>query len=341
MNCQIKPIDSRLASSPAMRPGAPLPGCTTATGLAAFEFVDRQARQSRQDAREHVNALAPALGLTWLPTLEKTSKARFVEVAQRYFSDGRYALLADRPARLDVTAVMLLGSWRARIISNRDLRRGAEDLLTAADSDSGEWGEGWEASQRADQYGFDPVTVSQVLHTVLVATRLAGLRLGRNSRRVIGANLRQLETFLASDLLHSGTLRRPLPEVTLCAASELWRQTTPWTASIRLPLEVAIWERWQELPRLTDPTSSLALSSLIIAADNLHLDVDLPGARRRLAILQAQDGSFDPGPWLCLNASNATSAKDGANNTVGCRTVTTVLATRALLGQPRTSGAWL
>ncbi|MEO1369524.1 MAG: hypothetical protein AAFX50_20280, partial [Acidobacteriota bacterium] len=77
---------------------------------------------------------------------------------------------------------------------------------------------------------------------------------------------------------------------------------------------------------------ALPLAALLIALENLHLDVDLESLRWRLAALQEVDGGFAAGPLV---------AAEPGPGALGSRTLTTLFAVRALGGQPRTGGGRL
>lgn len=275
------------------------------------------------------DALTPALVLGWLPTLPKAAKRSWLDRLDALGETPR-ALFADGPPRLEAEAARVLAEWRARG-ERAKLRQSALRLLASS-------------LEECKRHELDPAQVAWILHPVLLAARLAGLRLEETRRLkihrrsrwlrpldVVRHHLESLADFLLEADLHHGTPACPSPEWILCLCTELWRETTPWSAGIRTPLEVAVWERWRRLRHAQDlPASTLA--ALLVAAENLHIDVDLASLRWRLAALQQPDGSFPAGPLITLHP--------GPRH-LGSKTLTTTLAARALTGQPRTGGAWL
>ncbi|MEO1084246.1 MAG: hypothetical protein AAFY88_08385, partial [Acidobacteriota bacterium] len=275
-----------------------------------------------------VDPLTPALALAWLPTLPVGTRRRFLE-ALVASSDRPAAPLFDGPAPLEAQAAVALAQWRTERRPDT-LQRAALRLLAVA-LDAEHRGE-LKASQMA-----------WLLQPILLAARLAGLRpqrpvflrIGRMPRRVrpedvVRRYLTRLGNFLMNIEGEPAT-NGPPPEWTLCLSTELWRNTTPWSAAIRAPLEVTLWERWRHLRR-TEGLDALTLAALLIAAENLHLDVDLASLRWRLAALQEGDGGFAASPLV--------SAGPGLGS-LGSRTLTTILVARALGGQPRTGGGRL
>ncbi|MEM8997293.1 MAG: hypothetical protein AAGF23_21095 [Acidobacteriota bacterium] len=271
--------------------------------------------------------LTPALALAWLPTLPAETRQLFLRTLLST-GDRPATVLAESPAPLETQAAMALAQWRTER-RPAALQRAALRLLAAALET--EHGGQLEARHLA-----------WLLQPVLLAARLAGLRLhrpvflrvGRMPRRVgpdetVRRYLSQLSDALMQPETGAVSAGSP-PEWTLCLATELWRTTTPWSAAVRAPLEVTLWERWRRRSPAEDQ-GALALAALLIALENLHLDVDLESLRRRLAALQEGDGGFAASPLI-------TAPGPGA---LGSRTLTTLFAARALGGQPRTGGGRL
>ena len=144
--------------------------------------------------------------------------------------------------------------------------------------------------------------------------------------------LAQVRHHLESGAYLEGTASYPTPETFLCQVSELWRSTTPLSASLRIPIEDAVRRRWWSTAGpMREPLARrvLDLSCLIIAAENLHLsEVNLSTARQELVKLQDPQGSFSPAAYRRSKGSFF----------IGSRAVTTIFAVRALEGQPRTGG---
>ena len=275
------------------------------------------------------DSLTPALVLSWLPTLPKAVKQAWFERLDE-LSETPKALFADGAPSLEAEAARTLAEWR--ISGDRAKLRASALRLLASSLEHG---------RRQD---LDPAQIAWILHPILLAARLAGLRLEKTQRLevrgrsrslrlldVVRHHLETLGDFLLEADLHHGTDACPSPEWILCLSTELWRETTPWSANIRTPLEVAVWERWRQLRYAEDQPAS-TLATLLIAAENMHVDVDLASLRWRLAALQRPDGSFPAGPLITIHP--------GPRH-LGSKTVTTVLAARALSGQPRTGGLWI
>ena len=188
----------------------------------------------------------------------------------------------------------------------------------------------------------DPGSVVQALFPVLLGLRQNRLRLvdpvqldgeGAEGSLVVAEavqhNLELVRDHLEGEQVHRGTSRYPSPEVLLCLATELWRTTTPISASLRVPLERAVAHHWQAVHG--EELGVLERSALIIAAENLHLGhVDLERARLELVERQLPDGSFAASPYLYLEEPELY---------FGSRALTTIFALRAIAGQPRT-GSW-
>ncbi|MEM1179874.1 MAG: hypothetical protein AAGM22_16115 [Acidobacteriota bacterium] len=302
---------------------------------AAVHFIDDAAPARRGlvglpsgVALGRMDSLTPALALGWLPTLSIETRRHFLEQLAE-FDERPVALVTEGPPHLEAQAALTLAHWR---VDRRpdELQRAAVRLLAA----------GLEAENRGE---LTAAEAAWLLHPVLLAARLARFRLdrpvfvrvGRMPRRIRPLDVvKRYLDLLCEFLIDPGVqpaAGAPPTEWTLCLATELWRNTTPWSAIIRAPLEVTLWERWRHLKQIEDLDASV-LSSILIAAENLHIDVDLASLRWRLAAQQEADGGFAAGPLVTVTPGP---------RYVGSRTVTTILAARALGGQPRTGGGRL
>lgn len=308
------------------RPAVPELGTVDLALAEVRVFLANAAGENAGVSPGRMDSLTPAVGLSWLPTLPSSVRRRWHgELA--LFAEHPHLLWVDGPPSLETQAAHVLARWRTGRRA-KDLCGGALRLLAASVETGG----------RSE---LDPAQAAWVLHPILLAARLGGLRLdrpislssGRTPKRVLPLDIvkRQLDVlaaFLIEADLNRGTAACPTPEVILCLATELWRNTTPWSAALRTPLEVAAWERWRRLRDVED-LDALTLAALLIAAENLHLDVDLASLRWRLAALQESDGGFAAGALLAVLPGQ---------RHIGSRTLTSVLAARALGGQPRTGG---
>ncbi|MEO1370114.1 MAG: hypothetical protein AAFX50_23270, partial [Acidobacteriota bacterium] len=214
---------------------------------AALRFLDDAAAAPRGLVRlpsgadvDGPDLLTPALALAWLPTLPTETRRLFLG-SLLDAGDRPATVFAESPAPLETHAAIALAQWHSER-RPAALQRAALRLLAVAQD--------WEHRGQLETRH-----LPWLLQPVLLAARLAGLRLhrpvflrvGRMPRRVRpDESVRRYLTRLGDALMRPGAEAKaagPAPECTLCLATELWRTTTPWSAAIRAPLEVTLWER--------------------------------------------------------------------------------------------------
>lgn len=311
-----------------------------------------------RDPRTAAEVYSSALALAWLPTLPADIRSRLVGWVARHLSDrGPVPFFdGDTGGCVESTGMALLGLWRVGVLDAEASRRGAQSVLRsgaataeALADEVGIFGTRWRRPPGSSGPA-DPGTVVQALFPVLLA-----LRLGRSTlvdpvdlgddegpfvvAEIVQQNLSYLVRHLSTPIEGTaieGTARYPMAEVFLCLATELWRTTTPLSATLRTPLEKAICRSWSAMEGTGDggtgrELDALRLSALLIAAENLHLGhVDLEQTRLTLLEHQRADGSFAAAPFSHFQEPDLYFGSAG---------LSTVFALRALQGQPR-SGAW-
>ena len=297
-----------------------------------------------------------SLALGWLPSPPQRIRRQLVRwVAGRLLPRGPIpffespALRSSPRGCVETTGAALLGLQRAAALERGAQQQGISAILSsgateeaAAEDVQGLFGSRWCCPPGSPMGMPDPGTVVQALFPVLLGLRHRRLRLvdpvpqdgdGIESPMVVAEavqqNLELVREHLGGEQVHEGTRRYPSPEVLLCLATELWRTTTPISASLRVPLERAVTIHWQAVHG--EELGVLERAALIIAAENLHLGhVDLERARLELVERQLPDGSFPASPYLYLEEPELY---------FGSRALTTIFALRAIAGQPRT-GPW-
>ncbi|MEM8931487.1 MAG: hypothetical protein AAGE94_09945 [Acidobacteriota bacterium] len=187
----------------------------------------------------------------------------------------------------------------------------------------------------------DPAVIAEALVPVLLALRAGRLHfedlvdvcgcLHNGEERVrpsvvadlLRRNLHYLTAHLLSPDFENGTPSCPSPDLLLARVSELWRLTTPLSATLRRPLQTALLDRLD----MVEPASAMDQAARLVAAENLHLPrIDLAAERLGLAAMQEADGGFPAAPtWRPAPGKSA----------IGSRAFTTALVLRALEGQPR------
>lgn len=244
--------------------------------------------------------LVIASTVTWLPQLAPSLKARWSELPDR---------LAASPAS---QARSLLARWQFRELFAQELYFLAEALFSALPLE-----------QR------DPLSVVSTLHVYFMA--LKQMRLGmedlpRDLQLKVQRSVSFLRLHLGSGDYRQGTPYCASPELLLCLISELWRETVPLAAELRLSLEQAI--RWElEVEAAVTP---LSCATLTIAAENLHLKgVDPREQRMELMALQGPTGDYAPTIFR---------RPDGSVFAAG-HLLNQMFIARALAGQPRTGRA--
>lgn len=285
-------------------------------------YLRHQARMSSNavpfsDPIQGGDPLMSAVALKWL--LERDEKIRdhlLGQLPQQLIPDSR-PVTQDQ---LDRSVHWLMAYWRSGRLSIPHLcDHGAQLLKLVQESETG-------SSGRSPAW--DVGVSAHLLEPILLAIRYGATP---THMEPIQALLHQVEQHLFSQSYLDGSHFYPLPEIFLCQVSEVWRQTTPLSASLRKPLEAAVRDRWwSSAGPVREPLHrrALALSALMIAAENLHLsEVNLNRARQELARLQSIEGAFSPSPYRRLHGSY-----------LGTRVTTTMFAVRALQGQPRTGG---
>lgn len=192
--------------------------------------------------------------------------------------------------------------------------------------------------EKEDLEAWDPLPAVFLIHAFL---RLTG-SLHTGPGWIPDACSDKVEELLGrlEQLLISGKYRRrggiaDSPHLLLCAVSELWRQNVVQAARLRAPLEEAI--RWELQVDAAD--TILAESALIIAAENLHMRGVDPRVQRRglmdsleeMAVKKVTTGRRRPG--LLRHPDGRIFS--------GSPLIAQILLIRALVGQPRSSGAEL
>lgn len=261
------------------------------------------------------DTLISALALKWLTSLDEPMRDHLLgQAPATLVPDGR----AATQDQLDRAAHWLTACRRSGLLGPERFYRQGKALLRSVRDESGAQSPSWDV-------GVSALVLEPVLNTLQHSRDLAGIQ-------EVQPLIDQVRQHLESGAYLEGTPSYPTPEVFLCQVSELWRQTTPLSASLRLPLEDAIRRRWwSSAGPAREPLARrvLDLSCLIIAAENLHLsEMNLSTARQDLLQLQDPQGSFSPAPYRRSHGAFF----------LGSRAVTTIFAVRALEGQPRTGG---
>lgn len=295
------------------------------------EIVTRAASKSwgylRHQARMNSNAvpfsdpiqggdpLMSAVALKWMVSSDEKLRDRLLGQLPQQLIPASRPVTQDQ---LDRAVHWLMAFWRSGRLSIPKLREYGGQLLKLVQ----------ESGTSSKSPAWDVGVSAHLLEPILLAARYGS---SDAPDEAVQALLRQVEQHLISQKYLDGSHFYPLPEVFLCQVSEVWRQTTPLSASLRKPLEAAVRDRWwSSAGPVREPLHrrALALAALIIAAENLHLsEVNLNRARQELSRLQSVEGAFSPSPYRRLHGSY-----------LGTRVTTTMFAVRALEGQPRTGG---
>ena len=287
-----------------------------------WEYLHRQAAIHSNaipfsDPIQGGDPLVSAVALKWLTSRDQQLRDHLLGQAPRDLMPKSRPVGQDQ---LDRAVHWLMAYWRSGRLSVPELRKhggGLLELVHETSPDSTDRSPAWDVGVSAN----------------LLEPLLLAIRYGETVRSMkpIQALLNQVEQYLASEAYLDGTHFYPLPEIFLCQVSEVWRRTTPLSASLRRPLEAAVRDRWwSSAGPVREPLHrrALALSALMIAAENLHLsEVNLNKARQELAELQGVEGAFSPSPYRRQKGSY-----------LGTRVTTAIFAVRALEGQPRTGG---
>ena len=295
------------------------------------DIVTRAASKSwgylRHQARMNSNAvpfsdpiqggdpLMSAVALKWMVSSDEKIRDHLLgQLPEQLIPDSR-PVTQDQ---LDRAVHWLMAFWRSGRLSIPKLCEYAGQLLKLVQ----------ETGTSSKSPAWDVGVSAHLLEPILLAARYSTVDAPDEAAQAL---LRQVEHHLITQKYLDGSHFYPLPEIFLCQVSEVWRQTTPLSASLRKPLEAAVRDRWwSSAGPVREPLHrrALALAALITAAENLHLsEVNLNRARQELARLQSVEGAFSPSPYRRLHGSY-----------LGTRVTTTMFAVRALEGQPRTGG---
>ena len=267
--------------------------------------ADQVAHQLVERLRAHDGSaedlqLVIASTVTWLPQLAPSLKQS-------------WSGLPDQPSSSPTSqARNLLARWQFRELFAHELYFLAEGLFSALPLE-----------QR------DPLSVVSTLHVYFMAVkqmRLGVEDLPRDLQLKVQRAVSFLRLHLASGDYRQGTRYCASPELLLCMISELWRETVPLAAELRLSLEQAV--RWElEVEAAVTP---LSCATLTIAAENLHLKgVDPREQRMELMALQGPTGDYSPTVFR---------RPDGSVFAAG-HLLNQMFIARALSGQPRTGRA--
>lgn len=281
---------------------------------------------------ERSGSLLAARALRWLPMDSDNWRHRYV----RHLREG------DDLETIGATRAAL---WSLGLVGVDELGTAARAILHRAAAvpcrgPAGEVPEGVLVCRSGDASWADPAVIAEAMVPVLLAIRsgqlhfedlvevegcLDGAARVRPSvvADLVRRNLHYLSAHLLSEYFEEGTPTCPSPDLLLALVSELWRTTTPLSATLRRPLQMILIDRLQS----EEPTDALGRAARLVAAENLHLPkLDLVSERLGLAALQDSDGGF--------TASPVQRAAPGAP-AIGSRAFTTTLVLRALAGQPR------
>ncbi len=258
---------------------------------------------------------------------------------------GRYHFFCDDngfAADTDCTAVAAAALYEAGRFSRADLCASANELLLSAapeargadESPDGPlvpgvvmvyWDDGLEPPRGQKQ---DAAVAANVLYTLLLAEREAGLY---DVNGVIERTTRYVIDHLRSGAYLRGTRYYPSPDTFLWYMSCICRRFPSFAARSADDLWVAICTRSldpQEPGHPADPMSALNLAQRLLAAQQIGALDDVRFLVPELVSLQGSNGAWPAGPYYSLGRRALY---------FGSEAVTTLFATRALLGAERST----
>ncbi|WP_370949738.1 hypothetical protein AB5J62_19765 [Amycolatopsis sp. cg5] len=252
---------------------------------------------------------APILGLPLLPWEERELVEHFGRSIGQGTTGHRVRLFVDGtvfPADTDCTAVAAQALHDTNLISDAELVRFAEELLSAASD--GVVMVYWPNGGRGRK--FDPVAAANAL-CVLKEARRRGMSEGDD---VIAATGKYVSEHLESGAYLAGSRYYPSPDAFLQVVSRLAERFDDLRQALEKPLAEAIIAR-------EDDSWVLDVALRAIAADNIGLEEGQRQRRKLLIESQEADGSWPAAPYYKLGRFPVY---------FGSRVLTTLFAANAL-----------